>query len=169
LDLTDKSRIGVTQRDIFEAEAIAEAELAVAPSDLEGLRLLRHRAQFTSLVAVGTGGMIGAIVRYQVGRWVSHHMHSGFPWGTFLINVTGSFIIGLFLTLITERFTVRATTRLFVATGFLGAYTTFSTFSFETVTLLQRGKSIEALAYVTASLLIGCLAAVAGIAAANAR
>jgi CrcB protein len=113
--------------------------------------------------AVGIGGLLGANARYQVGEWIASRWSTAFPWGTLLINVSGSFVLSLFLTLTAERFSVRPTTRLFVATGFLGGYTTFSTFSYEAVRLLQRGHPTRAMLYVAASLIAGIAAVVAGI------
>jgi CrcB protein len=81
-----------------------------------------------------------------------------------LINVSGSFALGLFLALMTARFRDRPTVRLFVATGILGGYTTFSTFGYETVRLIQDGQAIRATLYVAASLIGGLAAVVAGTA-----
>jgi CrcB protein len=119
-------------------------------------------------LAVSVGGLLGANARYLIGLWAAARWGTLFPWGTLLINVSGSFVLGFYLTLVTERFTGRPTTRLFLATGFLGAYTTFSTFSFETLQLIERGEVSAALAYIAASLTAGLLAVIAGIAAAHA-
>jgi CrcB protein len=157
------------------AEAIAEAELAHAPEDLPAARPPgpgeRWRARLTPAApcaALSAGAILGANARYLVGVWAVAHWGSAFPWGTFVINVTGSLLLGFYLTLVTERFAGRATTRLFVATGFCGAYTTFSTFSYEAVTLVQRGAIVAALAYVLGSLAVGLLAVRVGILAARA-
>jgi CrcB protein len=119
-------------------------------------------------LAISAGGMLGAIARYELGLRAAERWGLHFPWGTLLINVSGSFALGLYLTLATERFSGRSTTRLFVATGFLGTYTTFSTFSFETLQLIERGEFAAALANVAASLIAGLLAVVVGISAARA-
>jgi CrcB protein len=86
-----------------------------------------------------------------------------------VINLTGSFVLGLYLTLVTERFAGRPLTRLFFATGLLGAYTTFATFAYETVRLLQDGHLVTAATYVAASLVFGLVASMAGIAVARMR
>jgi CrcB protein len=117
---------------------------------------------------VSLGGVLGAWARYAVGQWAVARWGPAFPWGTLLINVAGSLLLGFYLTLVSERFTGRATTRLFVATGFCGAFTTFSTFSVETVTLLQQGALRAALGYVGASLLLALGGAAAGALAARA-
>jgi fluoride exporter len=91
-------------------------------------------------VAISIGAVLGANARYFLGGWLSDRFGTGFPLGTLVINVTGSFVIGLVLTLIGERFVVADWWRPLVAIGFLGSYTTFSTFSFETLALAQAGS-----------------------------
>lgn len=86
-----------------------------------------------------------------------------FPFGTLAINVSGSFVIGLFLTVIGERFVAPASARLFFAVGFLGAYTTFSTFSYETLMLISSRSYLVAAANVGASVVLGLAAVVAGV------
>jgi CrcB protein len=149
------------------AEAVAEAELGRAPGDRPRPFRPWH-PRLTTPTAIGLGGVLGANARYQVGIWAADRWGTVFPWGTLIINVTGSLVLGFFLTLVTERFSGRPTTRLFVATGFLGAYTTFSTFGYETVRLLQDGDLLRALANVVASLTLGIAAVFLGIAAARA-
>src|SRR5436190_21381098 len=97
---------------------------------------------------VGLGGFLGANARYWIGGWVQARWGSAFPWSTFVINVTGSFILGLFMTLVTERYAVpkAPVLRLLVAIGFVGAYTTFSTFEFETLSLVTTGAWLRAFA-----------------------
>jgi CrcB protein len=127
------------------------------------------REAVPTVLAVGIGGIIGANLRWQVGEWAADRWATPFPWGTLLINLTGSFVIGLYLTLVTERFAGRPMTRLFFATGVLGAYTTFSTFAYEMVRLLQHGHLLTAATYVAASLTLGLGACLAGIAIARMR
>ena len=105
---------------------------------------------------VGSGGALGAIARYLVGSLFKVGV-GGFPFGTFVINLSGSFILGLFLTLITEKYVVPAEWRLGFGTGFVGAYTTFSSFTNEVMALLQQGYLANALLYAGASLLSGML------------
>lgn len=116
-----------------------------------------------TVLAIGVGGIIGANLRWKLGAWAVNQWATPFPWGTLLINLSGSFILGLYLTLITGRFTGRPLTRLFFATGVLGAYTTFSTFAYETVRLIQHGETWTALAYVTTSFAFGLAACAGGI------
>jgi CrcB protein len=116
----------------------------------------------TLLVAVA--GAAGALTRYGIGMWVGAQE---FPWATITINVTGSYILGLLLTLGTQRHWSPDLT-VPLAVGFLGAYTTFSTFSFETQTMLRAGRLGAALVYVLSSLVLGVSAAAAGYATARA-
>lgn len=108
---------------------------------------------------VGIGGFFGAIARYQLGGWVLHHtFEARFPWSTFAVNVVGCFIIGA-LSGLTEKFGILgASERLFLITGFLGGFTTFSAFGLETFYLLRRGESLIAAAYIIASVLVGLVA-----------
>jgi len=100
------------------------------------------------------GGAIGAALRYGLGAWVQGLAGPEFPWGTFLINLTGSFLIGLVL-----RFSLEGALspewRLFLAVGVLGGYTTFSTFSWETLTLVQQEEWLKAFSYVVGSVVLG--------------
>ena len=110
------------------------------------------RNYLVSLI-VGCGGILGALSRYWVGN-LFQVKNGDFPLGTLIINLTGSFVLGLFLTFITERHIVL---RLFFATGFLGAYTTFSSFTNETLTLFRQGYLATGLIYSLISLLGGML------------
>lgn len=100
------------------------------------------------------GGAVGAMLRYGLGAWVQGLLGPGFPWSTFLINITGSFLIGLVLRLSLEG-ALSPEWRLFLAVGMLGGYTTFSTFSWETLTLVQQGEWFKAFLYVTGSVVLG--------------
>jgi fluoride exporter len=150
------------------ATAVEEAELADAAGDASAAPEPPWRERLRTVAAISAGAIGGAEARYLVGLWAAARWGSAFPWGTLLINLSGSVVLGFYLALMTERFAGRPTTRLFVATGFLGAYTTFSTFSDETVALVQHGAIGAAGAYVAASLIGGLVATFAGIAAAHA-
>ena len=91
-----------------------------------------------NVLLVAAGGAIGAAARYLAGLWIVARLGAGFPWGTFFVNVTGSFVIGIVLVLV-EGGTLPAGARLFFAVGILGGYTTFSSFSYETLQLLAGG------------------------------
>ena len=107
---------------------------------------------------IGAGGFAGAIVRYLVAVWIGQRWGRSFPLGTFVINITGSFLIGLIMALLTERFMANPQWRLLLVVGFLGAYTTFSTFEYETGALLKDGEWLIAGANVALSVFVGFLA-----------
>jgi len=114
-------------------------------------------------LVVAAGGFVGAPCRYLLDRAVSERIVSELPWGTFVINVSGAFLLGL-LTGLTLVHHLSPLGMGLVGTGFCGAYTTFSTFTFETVRLVEDGRILEAAANVVASVLIGLAAAGGGVA-----
>jgi CrcB protein len=107
---------------------------------------------------IGIGGFIGAITRYAIGLWIGQKWGRSFPLGTFFINVSGSFFIGLLMTMFTERFVVNPQWRLLLVVGFLGAYTTFSTFEYETGRLVRDGEWLTASINVILSVFAGFIA-----------
>ena len=113
-------------------------------------------------LAIGFGGFVGANARYLVGGWVSDRWGHEFPWGTMVINITGSFILGFFSTL-ALRYAWSAQWRNVIAIGFVGAYTTFSTFEYETFQLAQNGALLRAAANAMGSLAAGFFAAWIGV------
>jgi len=108
-------------------------------------------------VAVGAGAVLGANLRLIVSTWATDQWGLAFPYGTFLVNVSGCFVIGLFLALIGSRVDVDPLWRLFFATGFLGGYTTFSSYAWETLVLADAGAWARAGAYVLGSNAVGLL------------
>jgi fluoride exporter len=92
-----------------------------------------------TVAAIAVAGALGALARYAVGGWVADRAHGVFPWGTLIVNVSGSLVLGFLFVLLTERFLPHPTLRIALTVGFLGAYTTFSTFSLETLRLIQDG------------------------------
>ncbi|MGD8276599.1 MAG: fluoride efflux transporter CrcB [Gemmatimonadota bacterium] len=111
---------------------------------------------------VALGGAIGASARYGVGGWVHARLGSDFPWGTLVVNVAGSLLIGFALRYL-EATRLSPDMRALITIGVLGAFTTFSTFSYETVTLLEGGAWMRAFTYATGSFVLGLAAAGAGI------
>jgi fluoride exporter len=112
---------------------------------------------------VALGGALGAMARYWVGGWAQQKWGPSFPYGTFLINASGSFLLGLFATL-TLRMAWSEPWRLLIAIGFLGAYTTFSTFSYESLQLIAEGRRYGAAAVnLAGSVILGLGAAYAGV------
>jgi CrcB protein len=106
------------------------------------------------LVQIGVlslGGVFGVNARYWFGLWVNRWASQQFPWATFSINVTGSFLIG-FLTMLLARWLPHPNFRLLIITGFLGGYTTYSTFAFESLTLWERGGRGASLGYMASTL-----------------
>ena len=112
-------------------------------------------------LCVGLGGILGANARYAVSTLAASRLGLAFPYGTFVVNATGSLLMGLFLTAVADH--VAAEARLFVATGFLGAYTTFSTFAYETIALARRAEVGAALANALGSAAVGVAGATLGI------
>lgn len=106
-------------------------------------------------VMIALGGSAGAIARYLLGSYVGNRMGSRFPFGTFVINISGCFVIGFVMTLLAERTHVSRNWIYLVPIGFIGAYTTFSTFEFETFRLIQDGQAIAALVNVSLSVVVG--------------
>jgi fluoride exporter len=121
----------------------------------------------TKYLAVAAGGALGAMLRYYLGGSVLGRAAAPFPTATFVINVTGSFILGFFLTLVTERVHVSPHLRLAVAVGFVGAYTTFSTFEYETARLVEERSFLLAFLNVVLSFIVGFAAVWGGIIAAR--
>jgi CrcB protein len=119
------------------------------------------------LLAIAVGGMCGTPARYAMER-IIHVAPGSFPWSTFTVNVTGCFVLGALLTLIIERWPPSRYVRAFAVIGFLGAYTTFSTYTVEAVSLTRDGFAEVAAAYVIASVVGGLAAVYLGIALARA-
>jgi CrcB protein len=117
---------------------------------------------------VALGGALGSIVRYAVGLWIYKRTGTRFPYGTFVVNISGCFIIGFVLTVLDARLGLPPAWREAIPIGFIGAYTTFSTFEYETMRLVQHGQTPSALLYVLLSVVIGYAAVWAGTAAGRA-
>jgi CrcB protein len=108
-------------------------------------------------LAVAVGGALGAVSRYWLMLWIGALAGTRFPWGTALVNLLGSVVIGVLYVLISERLLLSEQWRGLLVVGYLGAFTTFSTFSLDTLLLLQDGRWLPALGYVAGSVLL-CLA-----------
>ena len=116
------------------------------------------------ILIVGVGGFIGANVRYWLGAWIDAQFGLHFPLGTFIINLTGSLLLGFIATITLERALIDPRWRLAIAVGFIGAYTTFSTFTYESVKLLEAGSYGLAALNVVGSTVLGLVGAAIGIA-----
>ena len=125
------------------------------------------QATYTTFMAVGLGGALGAIVRYAISLWAIQRFEALLPTaaliGTLIANAVGAFLIGVLFVVITEKGIIAESWRPFLVVGFLGALTTFSTFSIETVGLLQQGEWLSAMVYVLGSVIICLLLTWAGI------
>jgi len=108
-----------------------------------------------NILIIGLGGFLGAVVRYAIGLWIGQRWGRSFPLGTFLINVSGSFLIGFLMSLFTDRLMLNPQWRIFLVIGFLGAYTTFSTFEYETGALVKDGEWLVASLNVMLSVFVG--------------
>lgn len=107
------------------------------------------------VLLVGAGGAAGAIARWAIGLAIDRRAGTAWPWGTFAINLSGCFVIGLFLTLVSGKVIQNDAWRYLVPIGFVGAYTTFSTYEYETWRLVQLGQVGRAGLYVLASTAAG--------------
>jgi CrcB protein len=120
------------------------------------------------IAAIAVGGALGTLARYGTDRALVASS-TGFPWATFAVNVTGSFVLGLVVTLVVERWPPTRFVRPFAAIGFCGGFTTFSTLAVEAVQRAQHGHDALAAGYVLASLAAGVVAATLGMAVARGR
>jgi fluoride exporter len=136
-------------------------------ASIEPLTKPHRRSERQVVAAVALGGALGTPARYGISLAV-HVTPGTFPWGTFWTNVSGSFALGLLLTFLLERFPPSRFLRPFVATGFLGAFTTYSTFAVETDLLVKNGHVDVAAAYALGSLAAGLMAVWVGIVLARA-
>ena len=122
----------------------------------------RARARPDVLAVIALGGMVGASARYGIAE-VLPTRPGGFPWATFWTNMSGSFLLGLLLVLLLERFPPTRLVRPFLAAGILGAFTTMSSYQVETALLIRDGHAPTALAYGIGSLAVGLALAYTGI------
>ncbi len=117
----------------------------------------------SSFWPVAVGGATGSVMRYLVGIGSSKLFGTNFPWGTLIINVTGSFLIGAFVGLFASKWDLPQAARIFLTVGICGGYTTFSTFSLDAWVLVERGESFSAFAYMIASVVLSVGALVAAM------
>lgn len=115
------------------------------------------------VVAVGVGGGIGAIARYLFMSACGRAWGTAFPWGTLGVNVIGCFIMGVLIEVMARRWSADQAMRALLTTGFLGGFTTFSTFSLDFAVLVERGAELSAALYVVASVLFSLLAVFGGL------
>lgn len=116
------------------------------------------------LLLVALGGATGSVLRYLVGLWSLRQFGPAFPWGTIVVNVLGSLLIGLLAEYVARRLNASAEVRLLLVTGFLGGFTTFSAFSLDALVLFERGATTIALVYVVTSVVVSLAAVMGGLA-----
>ena len=117
----------------------------------------------TVWLAVAVGGAIGSMLRYGIGQLTTNVLGTTPVLATFTVNVSGSFLLGIFYALCNDRLVTSIELRVLIGVGLIGGYTTFSTFSFETIRLIESGESIKAIANIIANLSFGIGAAYLGI------
>jgi CrcB protein len=115
-----------------------------------------------NLVAIALGAALGANLRYGLATWAVRRLGAAWPYGTFLVNVLGCLVIGILLTLTATRLSLSEPLRLFLVTGLLGGFTTFSTFGYESFTLITRGDWLGAGLYIGGSVIVGLAAVFLG-------
>ncbi len=128
------------------------------PDNLWSALKRKERGDLLKYVMVGVGGCLGSMLRFWVGSYIGSRMGTRFPYGTFVINVTGSFLIGLILALLTAKTHWSPNWRYLIPIGFLGGYTTFSSFEYETLRTIHDGQIGIGLLYVGLSVCLGFVA-----------
>lgn len=116
-----------------------------------------------NILLIGLGGGIGSVARYLCQKWFAENIQHPFPWGTFVVNVIGCFLIGLIYAISEKTTFFSPQTRLLLITGLCGGFTTFSAFAFENMSFLRSGDTLYFLIYTIASVLLGIIAVFAGI------
>jgi len=124
--------------------------------------ILRSKWVQTTLL-ISIGAVLGANLRYWLGVWVGERLGTQFPYATLIINLTGSLVLGIFITLISSRFLIDPQWRIFFAIGFLGSYTTFSTYTYESIALILAGNWWLGTVNLFGSAVLGGLAAILGL------
>ena len=117
-----------------------------------------------TLLYIALAGAAGSVSRYLLGEWIQRTAAARIPMGTLAVNVIGSFVIGLVMTMYLARGEMDSRARIAITVGFLGGFTTYSSFAFETVTLIEKKQVASALLYIGLTLVTAALAATAGIA-----
>ena len=119
--------------------------------------------QVSTYLWIGLGGFFGAVARYGVNTWLTARWGTAFPYGTLFVNVSGSFVLCLLIAMLSRGFDMAPALRLALTVGFLGSYTTFSTFSADALLLLENGHTLRGLSYVVGSVVGGGLMGAAGL------
>jgi CrcB protein len=153
-----KSRPMRTESRVRAQTASRASPISWSTGGIERLRdYLQRRAWVTTVLVISLGAAVGANLRYGLSIWAAQQWGTTFPYGTLVINILGSFAIGVAMALLTTRLAVSDLWRLLIVTGLLGGFTTFSTFSYETYGLLLDGSWLEAGLNILMSVGIGLL------------
>lgn len=123
----------------------------------------KRQVNLIFIMAVAVGGAIGSVMRYLVGIGAGRLFGTDFPWGTLIINITGSFVMGLFAGLFATRWNLPQAARIFLTVGICGGYTTFSTFSLDSFYLIERGEFVATAAYMIGSAVLSVGALIAAM------
>ena len=116
-----------------------------------------------TFLLISIGAVLGANLRYWFGAWAGERWGTQYPFATLLINLSGSLILGFFVTLISQRFLIDPRWRVFFAIGFLGSYTTFSTYTYESISLMMDGNWLSGIFNLLGGAVLGGIAAVLGV------
>lgn len=116
-----------------------------------------------NILIIGAGGFLGTIIRFLITLWLGKQLSGIFPYGTFAVNILGCFLIGVFFGLWGKPDTINYSIRAFLIVGFCGGFTTFSSYAYEGIKILEEGKIYMFLIYMFGSLLLGLLASFAGV------
>lgn len=119
--------------------------------------------QLHDVLGVTVGAGIGGALRYVIGGWMAERWGTSFPWHTLAINIGGAFLLGMLMALSVERSVLPSSVRLFLGVGVLGGFTTFSTLSYESLTLIERGLVGQAVGNMLGSVVLGLIAAALGL------
>lgn len=128
-----------------------------------GLRKVVSSRNMETFLLISFGAVMGANLRYWVGLWAASALGTSFPYGNLIINLTGSFILGFFMTLAMDRLLLDPRWRIFFAIGFLGSYTTFSSYTYESMNLILDNQWLSGLLNLFGSALLGGIAVFLGI------
>ena len=127
------------------------------------LRKVALSKDMETFLLISAGAILGANLRYWVGGWAASCLGTSFPFGNLIINLSGSFILGVFITLAVDRILLDPRWRILIAIGFLGSYTTFSSYTFESMSLILENQWLPGLLNLFGSSLLGGLAVLLGI------
>ncbi len=116
-----------------------------------------------NIIAIAIGAALGANLRYAISVWANQRLGAIFPYGTLMINLLGCFLIGVILSLANSRIQLSEPMRLILVTGLLGGFTTFSSFGYETYSLINSGNWLAAIIYASTSMIVGLIAVLVGV------